>query len=1144
MVQSLSPMLKRTMISNHHHWQRHSRSMQPALLVSESFSHRSVALGHTLDFKVPERGIQETPDKKGKKRKVVPKEAKPQVSKKPRGGKKKDKSTSPKSTEQFTSLFSKSSVTCAASRESASVRLQEFALREESSRDASAQRTLWKPKHLPDVLSHDQSQEEDMSVQSGSESGDESQGVSDFTANSSIKEGKDKSKCAKTKRTSKAGPSKMEKLSAFIPVASSHFSSSFNKPKKPKFTPLEQQYLEIKEKYPDAILLVECGYKYRFFGTDAEIAAKELKIFCHPNHNFMTASIPVHRLFVHVRRLVAAGYKVGVVKQTETAALKAAGDNRNAPFTRRLTALYTKSTLIGEDVDQSSSVSDFDGVSSVTEGLHPNSYLMCVYDFPSDSRSKNQQQIAMVAVDPATSDIVFDSFLDGESRQELETRISHIQPVEVLISVSPTRATDKLIQSLVAISSTADDRIRVESMEEEKFSYGQAFETVSNFYSSVNVRGLQDVLALPKPVVCCVGALITYLKDFNLQNILALTSNFHQFSSKSKYLHLPAACLRNLEIFQNATNGSEHGSLFWLLDNTVSRFGKRLLKSWVAQPLRTLSDIKARQDAVQDLCTGKTQGLKRLQESLARAPDLERGLCSIYHNKSSATEFVSVAKSLSKLCQEIHLLQTTDLTHIESTLLKQVLTEVPDLLEDVKDFADTINEKAARENKKADLFVDNGRFPEITEVKKHISDVLQEIRDHRREIRLALRQPSLDYTTVMQTEFLVEVKNTQLHTVPADWTKISSTKMVTRFHPPFVVAKYKQLNQLKEKLIVTVTDCWQKFLREFSEGFVRYRKGVQLIASLDAFMSLAKVAMQDGYCRPEVINDAVMIEVENGRHPVIDSLKREQEQYVPNSTSLNADAQRVMVVTGPNMGGKSSYIRQVALISVMTQIGSFVPATSARLGILDAIFTRMGAEDEIFKGRSTFMVELQEAAEILTAATSRSLVIMDELGRGTSTHDGVAIAYATLRHFITMTRCLTLFVTHYPLLAEFQALFPATVGNFHMAFLLYDGSSGNTSQDKNKASKDDGNMDSEDTGDEEVLTFLYQLTPGAAGKSYGLNVARLAHIPRSILDVATTMSHQLEEQINQRRQAREKFASLFHATTASNIKEVFSGNVE
>ncbi|KAL8616653.1 hypothetical protein ACOMHN_031635 [Nucella lapillus] len=1007
--------------------------------------------------------------------------------------------------------------------ESTTKRLQSFEFEENDDSRKKRERKLWKPKDLPDVLSQDD--EQNNTVSDDSDNDDSPPAKKKAGAGN-----KGKSAASSTKTGSQKS----------VPTFLGRFSSptgSQAKKSQVKYTPLEQQFVSIKEKYADAVLLVECGYKYRFFGQDAEIAAEVLKIFCHPDHNFVTASIPVHRLFVHIRRLVAAGYKVGVVKQTETAALKAAGDNRSAPFTRELTALYTKSTLIGEDILSFeplgyplSGTADCDGEQTTATTVRPNSYLMCLYDFPSDSSSK-QQQIGMLAVDPGTGDMVYDCFTDADGRRELEMRVSHLQPVELLLSREATPATERLLSGLAALSSTADDRMRIEHLSEDKFSYSQAFEAVSEFFSSEKDGDqLQQMLALPKPVLCCFAALVTYLTDFNLHSVLRLTSNLHEFSLKSKLLQLPAACLRNLEIFQNGTDGSERASLFWLLNHTVTRSGARLLRAWLAQPLRDVRAISARQDAVQELGSGSCPGLLKLRESLTRCPDLEKGLCSIYHSKSSALEFVLVSRALSRLCQGVRQLQGTELPHITSSLLQEVVQEVPDLLSDVSHFSTAISEKAARENDKANLFTDDSRYSQVAQVKDDISSVVQELKDYRREIRVVLRQPSVDYVTVSQTEYLVEVKNTQLNTVPKQWTQISSTKAVSRFHPPYVVEKYRRLCQLREQLVATVTDAWDQFLREFSEGFLRYRKAVQLLASLDVLMALAKVAQQDGYCRPEMSEDTVGIEIEHGRHPVIDALKGEQEQYVPNSTHLRADGQRIMIVTGPNMGGKSSYIRQVALIAVMAQMGSFIPAASARLGVLDAVYTRMGAEDEIFRGRSTFMVELQEAGEIMAAATERSLVIIDELGRGTSTHDGVAIAYATLQNFVTKVQCLTLFVTHYPMLAEFQQLYPEAVGNYHMSFLLYAGAEEGSSRTEDKET------DESSENSDEHLTFLYQLTEGAAAKSYGLNVARLAHIPPEILRLASVKSHQLEEAVTKRRAARAEFSAAYQASE-ENVKD-------
>ncbi|XP_041367946.1 DNA mismatch repair protein Msh3-like [Gigantopelta aegis] len=895
-------------------------------------------------------------------------------------------------------------------------------------------------------------------------------------------------------------------------------SLCINKTTKTKYTPLETQYLEIKEKYPDAVLFIECGYKYRFFGEDAETASRVLKIFCHPDHNFQTASIPTHRLFVHVRRLVAAGYKVGVVKQTETSALKAAGENRSAPFSRQLSALFTKSTLIGEDVDPLSGIVGEESVSDY--GTRPNSFLMCVFD--STNSKKDKQEIAIVAIDPGTGDLIYDCFDDGARRGDLESRIGHVQPVEFLLPATLTGHTQKLLDDVVALSSTDDDRIRVERLGDENFQYAQAFETVSEFYSGGS--DLQFVLSLPKPVLSCLAGLIIYLKDFHLDRALKLTTSFQPFSVKSKFMQIGGNTLRNLEVFQNITDGRENGSLFWVLNHTVTKFGSRTFRSWVANPLMDVSEIVKRQNAIQELCEGHLPSIQNLRQVLSKMPDVDKGLCSIYHRKCSVAEFYTVIKSLEKIYKEMKMVVKTSGDQIQSTLIQNIVTDVPDLLADVTKFCSLINDKAAKENDKPNLFTDESVYPSIVERKAEIENVKKQLKDHRKEIRLKLGQPSLDYVTVMQIEFLVEVRNTQLKLVPSNWSKISSTKAVSRFHTPFIVEMMKKLSQLKEQLMIDSNSAWQEFLESFSEKYLHFRRAVQHLSVLDCLFSLARVAQQEGYCRPEITADTTAcLDIDEGRHPVIDLLKAGKDQFVPNSTHLSADGKRVMIITGPNMGGKSSYIRQVALITMMAQIGSFIPANSAKLAVVDAIFTRMGAADEIFKGRSTFMVELQEASEIMSSATSRSLVILDELGRGTSTHDGVAIAHATLQYFIKEVKCLTLFVTHYPVLADLEQQFPDSVGNYHMSFILAE-------QDEKDSSEQ-----------REVITFLYQLVEGSAAKSYGLNVARLADMSQEVIKQATEMSHKLETKLTNRRH----FCDIFTAVSRKSpdaILKLFDSN--
>jgi len=301
--------------------------------------------------------------------------------------------------------------------------------------------------------------------------------------------------------------------------------------------------------------------------------------------------------------------------------------------------------------------------------------------------------------------------------------------------------------------------------------------------------------------------------------------------------------------------------------------------------------------------------------------------------------------------------------------------------------------------------------------------------------------------------------------------------------------------------------------------------------------SLATVAKQPGFVRPVVKDCEAHIYIKQGRHPVIDHLLPENEQFVPNDTHMNVNTNRCMIITGPNMGGKSSYIKQVALIVILAQAGSFVPAEEAQIGVLDAVFTRMGATDNIYKGQSTFMVELQETSEIIAQATPKSLVILDELGRGTSTHDGTAIAYSTLHHFICKVSSLTLFVTHYPSLAELEAIFPEQVTNNHMAFMTSqeeqerqsNPTAGGEAATQFTEGGEAGTTNSSEGGEASTVpcvTFLYHLVNGAAARSYGLNVARLAGIPSEILCMAAEKSHELENVILSRRCIKNSFQEI------------------
>ncbi|XP_062307344.1 DNA mismatch repair protein Msh3 isoform X2 [Osmerus eperlanus] len=794
------------------------------------------------------------------------------------------------------------------------------------------------------------------------------------------------------------------------------------------YTPLEQQFVHIKQQHKDTLLAVECGYKYRFFGEDAEIAAKELNIFCHLDHNFMTCSIPAHRLAIHVRRLVSQGHKVGVVKQTETSAIKASGVNKNALFDRRLSGLYTRSTLVGEDVNPARCLGDKElgqeVMSDPTEG-----FLLCLTE--TWDKLKKQLTIGLVAVQPSTGDVLLDCFSDGTARSELEVRVLKVDPVEILVPIGLSDDTHRLLQTIAKASVLKDDRVRVEKRDTSQFEFSSAMNTITEFYCYKDNKGsqsLSSVAALEAPVICCLGPLIHYLREFNLEKVLLSDSSFRHLSCKADGMMLSASTLRNLEV-----------------------------------------------------------------------------LC----NQCSTQEFYLICSSLSRVGTELQAVLPAIQSQLTSSLLQMLLMETPDMLAPAHNFLKVLNEKAARAGDKRELFSDLTGFPVLQERHQQIQEVLTDILDHRREVRLTLKTPSLDYISVSGHEFLIELKNSMSSVVPSDWIKMNSTKAVSRYHTPFLVKRYRTLLQLRELLLLDCQTEWTNFLHQFGEYYHTMKKAISHLATVDCLFSLAEVAKQGNYCRPR-LSEQQQIVVKEGRHPSIDLLLGELHQYVPNHTQLQGEGQRAMIVTGPNMGGKSSYIRQVALLSIMFQLGSYVPAAQAQLSILDGIYTRMRASDNIYKGRSTFMEELTEVSDIISRATEHSLVILDELGRGTSTHDGISIAHATLEHLIRDTKCFTLFVTHYPPLCELENLYPQYVANYHMDFFINEYSG--TSQD--------GEVQPE------FITFLYQLTEGSAGQSYGLNVARLADIPEPVLQTAARKAHELENIVKTRRRTKKLLSVL------------------
>ncbi|KAI0637370.1 muts domain V-domain-containing protein [Trametes polyzona] len=866
------------------------------------------------------------------------------------------------------------------------------------------------------------------------------------------------------------------------------------------YTPFELQVRELKAKHPGTVLMIQSGYKMLFFEEDAKIASKELGMVCFPKRNLLTAMIPLHRRDVHMKKLLSQGYKVGIVEQTETAALKKAGDTRNELFEREVTHLYTAATFV-------------DDLNSLDE-LDPNAAppLMCLLEEPRGGMGTDERvNIVMIAISPSTGDVVWDEFDDNHMRTELETRMVHTKPYELLLpakKLSP--ATEKMIKHFTEHSHT-EHRMRIERFS-KPMAYTDAFALLSDFYRGKERNVGEDkghlmasIAEFSKLVVIALAQSLKYLTAFNVADALRETRFFARFTERTHML-LNANTLTNLEIYRNDTDYTTKGSLMWILDRTSTKFGARLLRSWVGKPLIDTQALRERTDAVEEILSNRSPRLTQLRELLRRLPDLARGLCRIQYGKCTPQELVVLLKAFRRVSTTFtppHPAQsqqaaTAPSTGLKSQLLVGIVEALPRLRDAVKEVCDAVDFGAAEQGKEDAMWTDVDRYPELDSLNACIQVAESELMDELKAIRKAIKKPALQYTTWNGEEYVVEIRKDERREIPANWTLLSSTKYARRYHTPEVRAKLQERAQYKEALAAEAHRAFLSFLAEITDKhYALLRDAVNKLAVADCLFSLAQVAAQEGYARPEFVEthdgDAEdVLEIVEGRHPMIEALRT--DPFVPNSLKIGGGETRHRIITGPNMGGKSSAVRMTALCAIMAQIGSYVPAKSMKLSLLDGVLTRMGASDELSRGRSTFMVEMQETSDILHMATSKTLVVLDELGRGTSTFDGMAIAGAVLQHLVQDVKCKTLFITHYPQVAtDLERMFPAAVGNMHMGF--------------SEETRVDGTRE---------VTFLYRLEPGLVTESFGVECARLAGLPESVLQIASARAASMRDIIEGR----------------------------
>ena len=929
------------------------------------------------------------------------------------------------------------------------------------------------------------------------------------------------------------------------------------RPSDGKMTPLERQVSELQRKHPDCVLAIECGYKFRFFGKDAEIASEVLGIFSFPDRNYLTAAVPAVTIDRHVRRLALAGHKVGVVTQVETAAIKKAGDSRNKLFERRLSNLYTAATLEAGDMVCSTTAASnlnflrgeqidatekkvakeeceieecensrvYDAKSKEVE----NAFLVCVVedtDMNSENASAQTIEIAIVALETSTGQVFFSICNDDSMRAELESKLMFASPSDLLIIEPISISTRRLLENYARRRSGA----RIEKMDGALYrGTGIAKSSVNSFY-----RDSAEVANLPPLVLEALAHSLDYLKPFGLDSILRQGASFMNFNDVGE-LALSPNTLSQLEILQNSDDGREYGSLFWLMNRTLTKSGSRLLRKWVSRPLANEEEIQNRLDAVEELLRGiqsEHAVLSEVPKFLKRLPDLERILARTLHKTASPSEFLSLLQSFSNLPSRLNLSTSfeegsyfeTINTNVSSQLLKTLFLTFLDVdcINISREYLNCIDISAAAANKKTELFIDKLRFSDVMKRRSDIDSQLSALDQLRPDLAKQLHVKYINYVSIQnQGDYLVEIPIEIEKHAPRDWEKVSSTKKVVRFRPPKVKKILTALELAVEHLNAAVNLAWKRFLEDFCKHYGEFRRAIQSLAQLDCLLGFASLASDRGYVRPRIVSreKPTQLHIISGRHPVLDLLM--EGTFVPNDIHLencvnsgqnhfseNKDGteERCAVITGPNMGGKSCFVRQAALLACMAQIGSFVPAKSCTLSVFDGIFTRMGAADNIALGRSTFLEELGEVSKILSHATSRSLVIIDELGRGTSTRDGHAIASATLDYIVHNIKCLCLFVTHYPEVAKLD-LGPAK-GVYFMGHLLNDAEESSHPQqhlDLKNAPSDSSSYSVP------KVTFLYKTQKGLAKASYGINVAGMAGLPHPLLQRAHAIASSISQ---------------------------------
>ena len=802
-------------------------------------------------------------------------------------------------------------------------------------------------------------------------------------------------------------------------------------------TPMMQQYMAIKEQYKDCILFYRLGDFYEMFYDDALTASRELEITltgknCGQEERAPMCGVPYHAVDVYLNKLVAKGYKVAICEQAE--------DPKQAKgiVKREVIRIVTPGTNLSQQ--------------ALDEGR--NNYLMClVYD---------NNQFGLAITDISTGDFYT---TEVATLKELYDEIHRFSPSEIICN-------DSFYMSGASLDDFKDRlHVSVSTLDTWYMDEAVSVQKIKEHFKVASLDGL-GLTDFPSGTLA-VGALLLYLYETQ-KNTLDNLTKITPYRSGG-YMIIDSATNRNLELIETLREKQKKGSLLWVLDKTKTAMGARLMRNWIEQPLIEKKKITARQDAVEELYNDMITR-EEIREYLNAVYDLERLVTRISYRTANPRDLIAFKTSLGMIPPVKQLL-----SQAKSAELKEI-DERMDCLEDIYDLIEkSIQDEPPIMIREGGMIkegynedVDKFRLSR-TEGKTWLAEL-----EAREKEKTGIKNLRVRYNKVFG--YYLEVTNSYKELVPEDWTRKQTLANAERYITPELKELEDMILGAEDKLAALEYDLYCEVRDSIGEQVVRIQETAKAIAHLDVLASLACVAQSNDYVRPS-INTKGVIDIQGGRHPVVEKMNNNQ-MFIDNDTYLDNRNHRISIITGPNMAGKSTYMRQSALIVLMAQIGSFVPAKSANIGIVDRIFTRVGASDDLASGQSTFMVEMTEVANILRNATSRSLLILDEIGRGTSTFDGLSIAWAVVEHISNpkLLGAKTLFATHYHELTELEGKLDS-VNNYCIAV--------------------------REQGDD--IIFLRKIIRGGADKSYGIQVARLAGVPDSVIDRAKEISSWLEE---------------------------------